>query len=442
MLMRSIPPSRGVTLIELVIAMVVSTIVLLGAILASNAQQRSFYDSQRSRNALENARAALLYLEQRLPLAGLGMDPSLAIDFQFYNPSTLPLAAPLCPGVMNPCNRDKTTDADELIFYSRNQNYWIPRSPSYNGPYQGRLWQLTGVSSTTVELTARAGDVFPMGQILQFVCPSTLNYAYFTVSINATAASAGPITLNLQSDDPANPFRRQTIAQSFYTAGCAAPRVFQIDRYRLHIRPMAQPDGRFIPYLMLDRGIDWTGSSSGGPDGVIDDKDEIIVAEGIEAFQVAYTLANPALGRAGATAGTPIVFSAANADQTISITPGPNLIARTTFPGTALLPPGWTVYTPSSFFRYTYTDAIRQTIHQANIRAVEIALVARSPEPDPTTPSNIPVGSSFTLLNQSGAPIWITSAPAVASGSDGYHRAIVNTVIDLPNMTVRSLPGF
>ncbi len=427
MTMHPLRPLRGITLIELIIAMAVSAFVLVAAILASNLQQRTFYNGQRLRTAQESARAALLYLEQKLPLAGLGMDPALAIDFQFY---TGP-----CPTAMTSCNRDSTTaDADELVFYARNMNYWVPANTA-SGPYNGRVWNLSAISSASAQVDARSGDSFPKGQILQVVCPGTLNYAYFTVDHTTSAPADGALSLTLAPTNVNNPFKRQDVAASM--VGC---RVFQIDRYRFHIRPVSQGGSRYDPFLVLDRGIDLAGASDGTTDDTVDEEDEILIAEGIEAFQVAYEFANPALGRAGATTGTPITFSTANGDQTVSGTPGPNLIARTAFPGNAPTS-GQTVYTPSSFYRYGYSDSQRQTFHQANIRAVQIALVARSPDPDPSTPANIILDASFRFLNQSGVPTWISGA-SMASGTDGYQRTQVEATVDLPNMTVRSIPGF
>jgi type IV pilus assembly protein PilW len=427
MTMRSPRPPLGFTLIELVIAMAVTAIVLTAAIAASNSQQRAFYDGQRLRTAQGNARAALVYLEQKLPLAGWGMDPSLALDFRFYTPpaSTCSTESP-CPP-----NRDSTGNSDELVFYSRNPNYWVPAN-STSGPYMGRVWNLGAITSADAQLTARTGDVFPNGQILQVVCPGTLKYAYFTVSTTTTATAAGALSVPLAGVVTSNPFRRQDVAVALGTVGC---RVFQIDRYRFHIRPVLQGGGRYVPYLVLDRGIDANG------DTAVDNNDEVLVAEGIEAFQVAYEFPNPDLGRAGATASTSISFSTALDDQTMSEAAGTNKLARTAFPGNAPIS-GQTVYTPSSFYRYSFSDPMRQTFHQANLRAVEIALVARSPDPAPTAPTNLQVDSTFRLFNQSGAPAWITGAPMLASGTDGYQRVQVDATVDLPNMTVRSIPGF
>ncbi|GAO02297.1 prepilin-type N-terminal cleavage/methylation domain-containing protein [Anaeromyxobacter sp. PSR-1] len=417
----------GFTLVEIMIATGVVSIVLAAVIAASSSQQRAFFGGQRQRATQGNARTALLYLEQKLPLAGWGLDGSLALDFQFYAPAFCPANTTCPPG------RDSIADADELVFYARNPSYWVPPE-GHAGALRGNAWTFVALPDAShATLEARAGDDFLRGQILQVVCPGELRYAYFTVKSRAAVTSAGNVDVELEDVVLTDPFRRQDVAATM--GGC---RAFQVDRYRFHVRPVARADGTFDPYLVLDRGLDTTGAADGAPDGVVDEKDEVIVAEGVEAFQVAYVFANPAIAPAGATAGTAIAFGEANDDQSV-LTDG--AIIPTKFSGSATSTTR-AVYTPSSFYSYRYSDPIRQTRHQANIRAVRLALVARSPQPDPSARATFVVDSSFALLNQSGAPDWVTGAPKIASGTDGFQRTRVEAVVNLPNMTVRSITGF
>src|SRR6266545_4441278 len=116
-------PSRdhhGFTLIEMLIALVVTSIVLVAVMTAANTQQRAFFGGQKVRAAQNTARAALLYLEQKLPLAGFGMDPALASDLGDLG--TWYTSGP-CPST--PCKRDSTSTSDELVFYARNPAYWV-----------------------------------------------------------------------------------------------------------------------------------------------------------------------------------------------------------------------------------------------------------------------------------------------------------------------------
>jgi len=418
--------SRGFTLVETMISLAVTAIVLAGAVLSATAQNRAHHKQQRLRTAQAASRDALVLLERTVPLAGYGMDASLALDFRWYTP-----AAGVCPSEMGGCPRDAIQNADELVFYARNPKYWVAPMSQTNPPApKGKAWMLSSITSTYVKLDAHQGDQFLPGQILQVICPGTLNYAYFTVKTAAGpfAADTAGAQVDLLTVDANNPFKRQDVAAGLsMTTTC---RVFQIDRYRLHVSPVAMGGGRYDPYLVLDDGVN----------------PEVPLVEGVEAFQVSYVFASSTVGVVGEVPGTAVVWSSANADQTVT-GPAPQSIARTNFPGNAPQP-SQTTYTPSSFYQYVSTDPMRSTNHQANIRAVHIAMVLRSTEPDPASISTLGgapyvVGPAFTLLNQQGVPDWVKNAPKVALlDQDGFQRVQVDTIINLPNMLVRSLPAF
>ena len=416
---------RGFTLLEIMIALTVSAIALTAAIAAANAQQRAFYGSQKSRAAQNAGRSALLFLEQRLPRAGFGMDASLALDFGWFCPT---------------CQPDRTDDADELVFYARDPAYWSPPQPE--AAPAGHAWQLaaTGspVTAADVTLRARAGDLFRRGQILQAVCPGEPRYAYFTVA-QTTPQDGVPLTaptdltVPLEPVATASPFHRQDVAVggACFSLTASPARVFLIDRYRLYVRPVDVGGGRFDPFLVLDTGTDVDG------DDDVDLDDEILIAEGIEAFQVSYQFTNAAL-LAGETPGTAIAL---NAGVAPAAAPATTLdeITLTTFPG-GTPPPGQTDYAPSSFYGYRFTTpppAVRSTNHQANVRAVRISLVARSPEPDPSASANLTwaPGSRLFRMNQNARPAWVPV-------DGGYQRTVLDSAVSLPNMTVRAMTYF
>jgi type IV pilus assembly protein PilW len=423
------------TLVEILIAMAVSAIALTGAIVASNTQQLAYYSGNRVRAAQNSARSALLSIEQKVALAGYGMDAPLALDFGWYTPP-----AALCPSaVVTACTRDKTGDSDELVFYGRNPNYWVdPASPDVGQP-RGRAWWISAQDGGSVTITANAGDVFRRGQILQAVCSGSLRYAYFTVAAT-TRSTAAPgaqqsLQVPLEATDTADPFHRQDELAALPCANAAdypSLKLFQIDRFRYHVRPIAVGGGRFDPYLVLDTGTDRDGDGDLTPD------DEILIAEGIEGLQVAYVFANPAIGTAGGTSGTALTVAAA------PTTPGAtaDTVVRTDFPGTVAA--GQSPYAPSSFYPYSVltAPAVRQTNAQGNIRRVLVSVIARSPEPELQGRSNLgyTAGSPLFRLNQSAAPAWITDQ--MAGGNDGYQRAFADTSVNLPNMTTRTMTYF
>ncbi len=390
--MTALRRALGFTLIEMMIALGVSAIALAAALVAANAQHRAFYNGQKLRSAQNAGRSALLFLEQTLPLAGYGMDAPLALDFGFYDRSAI------CPE--DECKPDRTDGADELVFYARNAAYWTPGAPE-DEP-RGHAWHLAKLTDDVVTLKARPGDTFRMGQILQAVCPGEPRYAYFTVSKRAVAPpaaapSADPpsadLEVSLELAEEANPFRRQDVAIATACFAKGDARVFAIDRYRLHVRAVTV-DGRTDPFLVLDTGTDLDD------DDDVDADDEILIAEGIEAFQVAYQFgpADPMAGAtAGATAATAIQLNAGAASAAA------DTITLTTAPGAVVA--GQFAYDATSFYKYRLLPPLpaeRLTNHQANIRTVRISLVARSPEPDPASTANLTwtAGSPLFRLNQ------------------------------------------
>jgi len=411
---------RGVTLIELLIAGVVAAIVLVAIFGAVHAQQSAYYEGQRTRVAQASARNAVLFMEQKLQLAGLGMAPSLAFDFDRY------ITGPCPTATMGTCPRDSIASSDELVFHARNPNYWFPAPAAASPEPRGQAWLVKDVTESGVKVTmARTGDRFRVGEVLQAVCSGGALYAYFTVgtAVGTLAADVADQVIPLASHSSADPFHRQDAA----TDGCfrdGTAHLFRIDRYRFHVRPIASATG-YDPYLVLDRGISGDGS------GTVGENDELIVAAGIESLQAAYGFANGTV--AGATSGAAITLVAGDTGAT-GVT---NQITTLSFPGPAP-ESGQSIYTPTSFFRFPVgpplpADSPRLTDHQANIRFVRIAVVARSPEPDRLTASVRPI----LPLNQSSAPAWVSAG--LADPRDGYQRVSVESTVSLPNMLVRGM---
>ncbi len=419
---------RGFTLLELMISIAISSIVLASLFGVVQSQQTAFFQGHLQRAAQGSARAALTFVEQRLAIAGYGLDAPLAFDFQYYGSPTLSPTEdpPPCPALApSGCPRDAIDGSDELVFYARNGRYWVPDDRSGAVQPSGNAWRVEGVDAGSVTITARPGDVFQRGRILQLVCKNAENWAYVTVadkaaSLNPTDPSSLRLTLFGSSDK--NPFRRQAYAA---TVGCltsGSARAFLVDRFRFHVRPVAVPGG-YLPYLVLDTGLDVD------LDGKVTEADETIVAEGIESFQVAYVLANGAVP--GTTAGTPITFNAGAAGASA------NGITLLGYDALADRPADAGEYETTSWYRYSVgpTPAIapqRLTDHQANIRAVRITIVARGADPDP---ARARTDVLLPILNQNQLPAWI-------SATQPYNRARVETTLPVRNMVVRAMNDF
>jgi type IV pilus assembly protein PilW len=302
-----------------------------------------------------------------------------------------------------------------------------------------------------------------------------------TVGATVTAGVAGPLAIPLAAVDPTNPFRRQDLAAgtgsdppqyfngtvtayaapvvppSCFSAGLPNPaRLFEIDRYRFHVRPVAAggfPGGKtkYDPYLVLDTGTDTN------LDGVIDDQDELLIAEGVEIMQVAYTLSNAALPRptVGITPGVPIALTP-GLPGSMTVADELTLTARSGVPVPASLPltftyaptlqPADNPYAVTSWYSYPAAAANpafdpRLTDGQANIRSVRVALVGRSPEPDTREAASLVLDNTFRLYNLNAVPAWI-AANAYPSANDGYQRVQLESNILVPNMNVRGMTYF
>ncbi len=414
---------RGVTLIELMVALLVTAVVLAAILGVVQAQQTAYFEGHLQRSAQGSARSALNYIEQRLSLAGAGMDAPLAFDFDRYGVDP---AYPMpCPALAAGCPRDSVNGNDELVFHSRNPRYWVPDNAASEP--RGNAWRVLSIFGNSLRVNARPGDLFPKGRILQIVCKNATRYAYMTVAANAGPVPGDPnlptpvtaIDIPLLSPVATDPFRRQdtTAADGCFTGGEA--HAFRIDRTRFHVRPPAAAGG--LPYLVLDAGID------ANQDGA-DEAEEIIVAEGIESFQVGYVMTNPALAARGTIPGTPIAFAAGAAGATSG-----DGMTTLQFPG--VVDPNYSEYAPTSWYGYLSGPppaAERMTDHQANIRGVRIAIVARGPQPEPGPGRVEPFAP---ILNESARPSWIQ--PGVA-----YNRARVETTVLVRNMTTRAMSDF
>jgi type IV pilus assembly protein PilW len=425
--------SRGFTLVEMLIALLVAGIAISGALLMIRSQQHTFQASNKLRQAQNAARGALLFLEQRVPLAGFGLDPAEAFDFQWYR----------CAGA---CPRDFNDAPDELVYYARNLNYRVVEDAAAAvTTLHGKVWKGLKLNDTTISLEARAGDVFRAGQILQYACDSALVFTMVTLQSTTVAPADGPLDLQLEplvggglvSGSSRDPFRRQDAADTadvlykkWNNCFLNNARVFQVDRYRFYVRPVVAAAGRTDPYLVLDQGVDRDG------DGDVDLDDEVLVAEGIENFQVSYAFVDPAIPPTGTTPGT--VTTVPNPGTAPNTTP--NVITPTWFPGVFDAVKQYPFLASSQYFTRSTTplEPKRKTNDQGNIRAVRISLVARSPEPDPQGIANLTyvANSPLWTMNFTSVPAWL-AADLVADVRDRYMRAIASTFVEVPNLASR-----
>jgi len=394
---------RGFSLVELLVALVVSAIVIAGAIGLMLGTQRHFESTSAERALQDTARVALGHVSANLGNAGFGVDPSLAFDVGplatvrvdrayaglTFASSSYPTSAGACAGLC----RDSTTGPDEIVFFSRDSAF---------GPHPLTAAVNAASGSLTV---ARVPNVpLRVGQILQVVCyTGSMTWAYVQVSGPVTNNGNGTATIPIAGAGTNFATQNAWLADPCYSnvatmvgnvldvsSLTTAAEVFKVDRFRYFVqsydasgavRPFGTATAR--PYLMLDQGL-----------GVVTP----VVAD-VEDLQFAYVFPYDAVTPlVGATPGAAIT----NDDAGINLAPANGGPAYSDVP----------------------TAVTRQNHHPGNIGAVRVYLVVRSPDPDLALPNSATLPAAGNRA--------ATAAPP------GYHRLLVNTTIAVPNLSMAS----
>lgn len=394
---------RGFTLLELVIGLGVSAIVIAAAMTLLIQQQRSYSVTSTDRAQQESGHTALREILARLRMAGYGIDPNLVFDFgpqaQPVPRTDVPTNAVIfdatstyaCASAVT-C-RDRTDGSDEVVFYSRNP-----------------LFSRTITSFAGASLVFRGGLTRPIyrGQVLQVSClggSQARGYVQVLRTVLPTATPPDPAELVQVLLEPASlvgaarvfPFENGVSTDTCFgltTAG-ETPVVTQVDRYRFYVQwysaagaVVAAQTAEARPFLMLDQGLtDENGTSITVP-----------VAPDVEDLQLSYYFPPPA---------------ALQDNRLVAATPG-TLADADAFPLTvAVTAPSYT----------DLPDAVsRQSGHPANIQAVRVAVVIRSPEKDLSVAS--------TLERQLPA----AGNRGVVVGLPFYRRAVFENTVLIRNL--------
>jgi type IV pilus assembly protein PilW len=395
----------GFTLVELLVGVVVSLVVVAGAITLLAAQKRSFQGSNADRAQQETARMALEEISQNLRMAGYGVEPSMVFDFgQMIG---VPMErAPQGPGDVVTfggdsagttgfaCGsavecRDDIAGPDQLAFQYR--------SPSFNH----RISSATSATSLVIDGPLR--QPLRRGQVLQAVCMSgSMVWAYLRVGVDVAATqTTDPVTVPLEAGTALeyphqNRLIDPTTGDTCFRTGLA--RLLKVERLRYLVQSYdaagavtAWNAAGSRPFLMLDRGL---FDAVGNPDLEV-------VTPDVEDFQVSYIFP---LGTAG--------------QQVAGVTPGTRLGNSST--GIDLAPAGG-----MPRYETARLSPLRGTRYPANVRAVRVAVVVRPPNAD------------ATLVDETTIPA-AGNRPALTTGQPGYRRMLFETSVALPNMEARA----
>ena len=399
----------GFTLIEMMVGVAVSAIIVAGSISLLISQQQAYQNTSNDRAGQEAARVALGAIGDALSRAGYGIHPSVTFDFgtipqvtiEFASTGTVAFTGKDCATAVT-C-RDSTAGSDQIAFYARD-------------PYFVRALA-QAPTSTQLVIAGGLKAALYQGQVLAVACMSCgKRWAYVSVGATVPANTALATTIiPLAAAAGAGydfPGQNAALTDPCFGANLAAAnsppdvfslasKVFKVDRYRFYVdHQYIDPDtGLPRPYLMLDQGL----TDANGP---------ILtpVAPDVDDIQFAYVLPTSAVPLVGATSGTAVTNDPAGIDLNVQ-------------------PP---VYGDSR------ASPSRVTQSPANIRAVRVSVVVRSPETDITLPVK---ALATTYLPAAGNRPEIPSDPgSPAAFPDPYHwRALFETTVNVPNMASRLL---
>lgn len=394
--------ARGVTLIELMVAAAASLVVIMGALALVTSQQQAFQATSADRTLQETGRVVIDELTSHLRLAGFGVEPALAFDFGEELNVPMPQAPEGTTGKVGghacatPVScRDRIDEPDEIVFLERDPYFTHTLSHAYGG---------TG----SLRITGPLRAPLLKGQILQVMCLVAPYYwAYVQVASDVTAEStlaANEVPVPIETTAGTDfPRQADLLAQACFgnvapvgssaATIASAATVTKIDRYRYFIqsydvagtlRPWKTQGAR--PFLMLDRGL--TGSPQ-------------VIAPDVEDLQLMYQLPNSPAELQLQGANTSVAIPAG--DQGIDLAPAA----------------GVPVYGVAA------NDPSRLSQHPANIRAVRLGVVVRSPEADATL-----TGGDGTTIPANG------NRPAT-EGPTGYRRLLLQTTVAVRNMAAQ-----
>ena len=391
-------PTRGMSLVELMISLALGLIVIAGALALLRGQQGSFRAGTGDRAQQETARAALESITSSLRVAGFGVDPALAFDFGPQNnvrmsqvPTGTVVAATSFKCASGVTCRDSTTGSDEIVFLARDPAFGYPLSQAY------------AAGSSQLVISGPLRNPIHRGQILQVMCfTGTMAWAYVTVSTEVAASNAASIGVPLVTGTTVFPNQTGLLGDGCFASAApagsgagviaSAAKVFKVDRFRYFLQSFAEGSGT-RPYLMLDQGLfDASGNA-------IND----VVAPDVEDLQFSYlfpAFPDPALRLLGAATGTAITASGSGID----VAPAQGTPAYSDDP-----------------------DALQRTTHHpGNIRLVRVAIVVRSPTPDPDL-----LGATDAILPAAGNR-------ASVAGPPGHRRAVFETSAPIRNLDARA----
>lgn len=317
---------RGFTLIELMTAVTIMVVCvgIIAQVLIKQSQASSSQSLQRDME--ESGRLALLEIARNVRLAGYGITPLAAFDFDRYACTT--------PGTATTCNggagrRDRVDGPDELVL-------------SYRDPSFTRV--ITSVTSSQVGFATPLKVAVPANSVIELVA-SGGKVTYLLVSSAAAVGDTRIACTTLPTTTPSAGYYTPSTSPDASYVGANLTLVTRV-------RYFVANDTDGVPSLFKERG-----------------RGNELLYRGIEDVQYTFDIAQPPAGSAFASTTPPAACAGTNSWTFGACT------------GTVGQP--LETATPPDWQNDGYDSANRYTAHPANIRNVKIIIVARSTRGSP-----------------------------------------------------------
>jgi type IV pilus assembly protein PilW len=375
----------GFTLVEVLIAVAILAFVISGisAVLIKQSQASSTQSLQRDLE--ESARLAAMDLGKAVRLAGYGIAPTAAFDFDRYACAT--------PGTANTCNgvtvggfttyyqRDRTDGPDEMVLSYRDASFTMR-------PMQGFVGAGAGPYTVTLNVGDKINDTLKAGRVMQLLCAGADSVAYLKLTSDA---AVGATSLSLQPVAAADGYYPGAPPYPACLNVAGQAWMMLVERARYYVA--ADTDG--VPTLWKERG-------KGFPERLY---------RGVEDIQITYGMSTPPPGSpfaaGGATPAAPPVPCGTNGWTF-------GLCSPSIMPSETAAQPDW--------INDGYDTLNRYSAHPANIRIVNITVVARSTQRSPTG-----VGDAVPAIANRPARV-----------ADAYKRYVVTLSEQPLNLTGRA----
>ncbi|MFY0565323.1 PilW family protein [Archangium lansingense] len=369
---------RGFTLLELLVGTATTTIILAAVAVSFVGIQGSYQTESRIKVAVEGLRTASGFIEQRVRMAGYGIDPRFAFDF---NATAIPGQAKANHTLVFAKGIPKSV-TDDLAFRYRDAAYLR------RGRYMG--------SGGLVLESGTFGVDLSKGQRIIVSCNN--GKKYLVLKVTTAGVSKGVGASSSFTVDPALSSIPQDDTCLSKTGALDAPYIMLLHEVRLRIVDLG---GR--PFLMAFQGLDELNMDTAVP-----------LAADVESFQVAYIMNRPPLDGPNAT----IAAVDANSSAPNWVLGDVNSADKDRFPEPR------DPLKPEPRYSDPYDAPVRFSRHPANIRAVRVSISLRSATPEANGRRAFARGD----LEDSGE----------TTAADGFYRTNMTTTVRVPNLLSRS----